>query len=311
MKRVLSITFFLFAVFSNVIFSQNVYEFLRLDMSPRAAALAGSFVANTDDANVMFYNPAGIGSLKDQPVSFSFVKHLLDINSASLSYSRNFEKIGRFAVGVQYINYGNFTQADEFGNKTGEFGAGDFAFTLGYSNILDKNFYYGVNVKFIYSSIASFSSSAYAFDIGLQYKIPEAKWTIGFSVLNMGSQFSSFGTNKEDLPLDMRLGFSKTLAHLPLTLYFSFNKLSAAYNTLGERFNQFTFGGEIAVSKHLSFRLGYDNEKRSELKVGSTAGFGGFNLGLGINISNYRFDYAYSSLGSIGSLHRLGISTAL
>ncbi len=311
MKRVLFYIIILSVFFSSGIFAQNVYEFLRLDMSPRAAALAGSFVANNDDADVIFYNPAGIGSLKDQPISFSFVKHLLDINSASLSYSRNFERIGRFAAGIQYINYGNFTEADEFGNKTGEFGAGDFAFTLGYSNTLDNNFYYGANVKFIYSSIASVSSSAFAFDIGLQYIIPKTKWSIGFSVLNMGSQLSSYGANKESLPLDMRLGVSKTLAHLPLTIYLSFNKLSDNYETFGDRFNQFTVGGEIAVSKSLAFRLGYDNEKRSELKVGSTAGFGGFNLGLGINIRNYKLNYAYSSLGSIGALHRFGISTAL
>ncbi len=309
-KRYL-LTVLLFLVMYSLSTAQNVYEFLRLDMSPRAAALAGSFVANNNDANVMFYNPAGIGSLKKQPISFSFVNHLLDINSASFAYSRDIENIGRFAAGVQYINYGNFTEADEFGNRLGDFGAGDVALTLGYSNTLDNNFYYGVNVKFIYSSIASSTSSAYAFDVGLQYRIPKAKLTIGFSVLNMGSQFSSYGINKEDLPLDMRFGFSKTLAHLPLTIYFSFNKLSADYDTFSNRFKQFTVGGEIAVSKSLVLRFGYDNEKRTELKVGSTAGFGGFNLGVGINISSYRLDYAYSSLGSIGALHRFGINTAL
>jgi len=311
MKKFIGVIIFLFLSFGNTLLGQNVYEFLRLDMSPRAAALAGSFVANNDDVDVMFYNPAGIGSLNGRPISFSFVKHLLDINSASLSYSRNIGNIGRFAAGIQYINYGNFTEADEFGNRTGEFKAGDFAFTLGYSNVLDKNFYYGVNVKLIYSIIASVSSSAYAFDVGLQYKIPSSKWSFGFSVSNMGAQFSSYGSVKESLPLDMRLGFAKTLAHLPLTIYFSFNKLSDNYSTFGDRFNQFTVGGEITISKSVLFRFGYDNEKRSELKVGSTAGFGGFNLGLGINISSYRVDYSYSSLGSIGALHRFGVSTNL
>ena len=98
---------------------QNTFEFLRLDTSPRAAALAGSFVSNHDDPNVIFYNPAGINSLKGTPRSFSFLKHLLDINSASLAISREFEGIGRFGAGVQYINYGSFTGADADGNKTG------------------------------------------------------------------------------------------------------------------------------------------------------------------------------------------------
>ena len=65
-------------------------------MSARAAALGGTFVSNHDDPNIIFYNPAGINLLSDNPVSFSFVKHLLDINLASLSYSTEFEGIGRF-----------------------------------------------------------------------------------------------------------------------------------------------------------------------------------------------------------------------
>jgi hypothetical protein len=48
----------LFLLFgSGIIFSQNTYDFLRLDISPRTAAIGGSFVAGTDDPNVMFYNP--------------------------------------------------------------------------------------------------------------------------------------------------------------------------------------------------------------------------------------------------------------
>ena len=42
------------------LFAQNTFEFLRLDTSPRAAALAGSFVAANDDPDVIFYNPAAV-----------------------------------------------------------------------------------------------------------------------------------------------------------------------------------------------------------------------------------------------------------
>lgn len=291
--------------------AQNTYEFLRLDMSPRAAALAGSFVSTYDDPNAMFYNPAGIATLEGQPISLSFVKHLLDINSASLSYSHNFDGIGRFAAGVQYINYGTFTAADEFGNKTGEFGAGDFALTIGYANQLDENFYYGANVKFIYSSIEEVSSTGIAADLGLQYLIPDSRWSFGISALNLGGQLSSYYDTREDLPLDIRVGFSKTLEHLPFTFLISLNKLNEKYDSFGDRFQQFSLGGEFKLSQSFHLRLGYDNEKRKELKIGTTAGLAGFSLGVGLNISNYLVDYAFSSMGSIGSLHRIGVSTNL
>jgi hypothetical protein len=301
----------LLITFSSCIFAQETFNFLRLDQSPRAAALAGSFVANNDDPNVMFYNPAGISFLKENPISFSYLFHLLDINSAAVSYSQEFEGIGRFAAGVQYINYGTFDEATIDGIKTGEFGAGELAMLIGYANELDHNFYYGANVKFIYSSIADRSSIGLAVDLGLHYSIPEERWNFGFSILNLGSQVTQYYQTTEDLPLDIRFGFSKTLQHLPFTFFASLNKLNQKYDSFGDRFQQFTFGGEFKISQVIKLRLGYDNEKRKEYKIGGTAGVAGFNLGVGILVSKYNFDYAFSSMGSIGALHRIGITTNL
>ncbi len=298
----------LFSSFS-ILFAQNTFEFLRLDMSPRAAALAGSYVSNNDDPNVMFYNPAGINFLNNKPASFSFVKHLVDINSASLTYSQEVTDIGRFGVGVQYINYGSFTEADANGNELGEFGANEFALLVGYGNQLDENFYYGANVKFIYSGIADYSATGLAMDVGLHYEIPDAEWNFGLSVLNFGTQLSSYFNKNEDLPTDVRFGFSKVLPHTPFKFYFSFNRLNESYDNFADRFKQITAGAEIRFSTSLKIRLGYDNEKRKDYKVGATAGLAGFNIGVGFNVSDYTIDYAFSSMGSIGALHRIGVST--
>jgi hypothetical protein len=300
-------------MFGSFSYSQNIYDFLRLDGSARAGALGGSFVSNDDDADVIFYNPAGIELLKGNPASFSFVKHLMDINLASLSYSTEFEDIGRFGAAIKYINYGNFEEADDFGNRTGEFGANEMAFVIGYANNLDENFYYGANAKFIYSGIADRSSTAMAVDLGLHYAIPDYNWNFGFAVLNLGSQISKYyeTSEAEDLPLDVVIGVSKRLENLPLRLSVDFHELNEDREDFVERFKAFTVGAEFTLSKVLKLRLGYDNERRSEFKIGSTAGVAGFNAGLGIKISDYQFDYGYSSLGLVGGLHRIGISTSL
>ncbi|KAA0255965.1 MAG: hypothetical protein EDM75_10270 [Chlorobiota bacterium] len=128
MKRFL---FSILAIFSLSLQAQNTYEFLRVDISPRAAALAGSFTAGSGDVNVIHYNPAAIGQLEGSPFSANFVKHLLDINFFGVAYSRNFEGIGRFAAAVRYANYGTFTEADEFGNKGGTYGVNELALTAG------------------------------------------------------------------------------------------------------------------------------------------------------------------------------------
>jgi hypothetical protein len=297
--------------FAGSAFSQNTYEFMRIDMSARAAALGGSFVSNADDPNVIFYNPAGIKLLTNSPASFSYVKYILDINVASLSYSREFEGIGRFAAAVKYINYGTFTRADEFANKTGEFVPNEMAFIVGYANQLDNNFYYGGSVKFIYSGIAGYSSTALACDLGLHYAIPAQEMNIGVSALNIGSQLQSYDGIKEDLPLDIQVGASKKLAHLPLRLFLDFHRLNQSRDNFFQKFKAFSLGGEFFLSKALTFRLGYENEKRNDLKVGTTAGLAGFNLGLGLKIKEYQFDYGYSSWGEIGALHRISVATNL
>ena len=300
-----------FFYLTNASFGQHIYQFLELDNSARAGALAGSFVSNNDDPNVIFYNPAGLGLLKGNPVSFSYLKHLLDINLTSLAYSTEIEGIGRIGAAVKYISYGDFQRATEDGEKIGSFSAGDVVFVLGYANTLDKNFYYGINGKVIYSSIAGYSSSGLAADIGLHYIMPEDEFDIGFAILNAGAQLSAYETTKESLPLDIVIGVSKRLAHLPLRLSLDFHQLNEKRDSFGQRFNAFTVGAEFTLSKALRLRLGYDNQTRKDLKIGTTAGVAGLNIGVGLVISKYSFDYGFSSMGLIGGLHRISISTTL
>jgi len=306
LKSALIISFLI----TNFVYSQT-YEFLRMDYSPRAAAVAGSFVANYDDPNVIFYNPAGLNLIDDSKISFSYFNHLVDINSASLAMNYEFKGIGKFGIGIQYINYGTFKGKDELNNDLGNFSAGEFAFTLGYANFLSERFLYGINSKIIYSKINNISSSAIAFDAGLQYVIPESKFSLGFSVLNFGTQIDEYYSKKEDLPLDIKFGISKGLARVPLTLFFSFNRLNEDEGKFIERFNNFTFGGEIRMSKIFRARIGYDNNKRKDLYVGTTRGLAGFNLGIGASIKKYNFDYSFSSLGLVGSWHRIGLTFSL
>ena len=289
----------------------GVYDFLRLDMSARAGALGGTFVANNDDPDVVFYNPAGIKLLEKTPISFSYVKHLVGINLASLAISTDWKGVGRIAGAVKYINYGTFTAADEFGNKTGEYGAGEVAFILGYANNLDENFYYGANAKFIYSKIADRYSTAAALDLGLHYAIPDDQLDFGFSILNIGTQLVSYYDAKENLPLDMVIGVSKKMQHLPLKLSLDFHSLNEKQSSFFAVFGNFSVGAEFDLSKALRLRFGYNNERRKDLTIGSFAGLAGFNIGLGALISNYRFDYGYSSLGLIGSINRISVSTSL
>ncbi|MGB9773601.1 MAG: type IX secretion system protein PorQ [Bacteroidota bacterium] len=288
----------------------SAYRFLLNETSARSAAMAGSFVAMTDDPNLIFSNPAGLSTIEnpERAASFGFLKNLLDVNAGYASVAIRWRDIGTIGAGIIYTNYGSFTRRDEVGNDLGSFGAGDFALLVGYSNEFAPEFFYGVNVRFIFSSIAGYHSTAAATDFGLLYLIPENGVALGASLTNLGAQLSTYAGVKERLPLDFSIGVAKQVEHLPLLLNLNFHQLNLESSSILGRFRAFTIGGEFTVSDAIRLRFGYDNARRGDLKIGATAGLAGFSIGAGILIERYRFDYAFSSLGKIGGLHRVNVT---
>lgn len=289
--------------------SNTTYSFLRNDVGARAAALAGSFMTATGDPNSIFYNPAGLATLDTRRGSAGFFKHLLDINSGYLSYGQELEGIGFVGAGVVYTNYGSFAETDDAGNERGTFGAGDFALVAGYANQLEENFYWGGNLKFIYSSIAGYRSTGIAVDAGLLYLIPESRVSLGVSLRNAGTQLSKYLSTSEQLPLDVSVGGSVIPRGLPLLLNVNFHRLSDTAPSFIDHFRAFSVGGEFTLSKAVQLRFGFDNALRKDLKIGASPGLAGFSAGLGISPGRYKFDYAITMLGKIGNFHRISIAS--
>ncbi|HEY3251806.1 MAG TPA: type IX secretion system protein PorQ [Ignavibacteria bacterium] len=285
------------------------YDFLRVDPSARSSALAGAFDTYTEDPNVMFYNPASLSTNTSNKISAGFGKYLLDINFGTLSYAHKYKDAGWFGLGIKFFDYGKFDKADENGVPTGEsFGANDLMVSVAYSNYIYEIINYGITVKYIYSSISEYKSSALAVDFGLLYLIPSDNIGISIGVNNFGGQLDSYIDTREKLPLDLRIGFSKKLEHLPLKFSVTFSKLNEEREKIIQHLKSFSLGGELAFSENVALRIGYSNEKRQDLKLGTSLGIAGFSTGLGIKIADkYVFDYSLNSLGKVGSTHRVNI----
>ncbi len=288
----------------------TVFNFLRNDVGARAAALAGSYTTIQNDPDVLFYNPAGLATVQGPEGSIGFFKNLLDINAGHLSYTTDIEGIGRCAAGIVYTNYGSFDQTDALGNAIGSFSANDIALSLGYAFSLEENLYLGGAVKLIYSGIADYTSTGVAADLGILYTIPESRFAVGANIRNLGTQISAYNTTRERLPLDVGFGASVIPKGLPLLLNVGFHRVNDEAGNLLERFRAFTVGGEFTVSKVVLLRFGYDNARRKDFKIGSSADLAGFSAGLGILVSGYNVDYGLSSLGKAGILHRISLRTS-
>lgn len=302
----IKITLLIILLSTNLLAIGNkTFTFLSNDVSARSAALGGNTIILADDPNIIFYNPASIIRVLSQQVSFGYFKHLLDINSGHLSYAKFIEDFGYIGAGVIYTNYGEFEKRNEFGDVLGSFSANDVSISVAYGNILYKNISYGTTLKFIYSNIDKYSSSAIAIDLGALYTITPEKFYLAVSLTNLGTQIDPYIHTRENLPLDLIIGTTLKPEHLPLVLNFSISKLFTSRKEFISHFRAFNLGGEFTINPNLFFRFGYNNDKRQDLKIGNTAGLAGFSIGLGLKLEQYKLDYAYNSLGKAGGFHRV------
>lgn len=308
MKKFSFLWFIIVFAFSNVLHAGTAsgtagYQFLRTYPGARPAAMAGAFISMPGDIHAIYYNPAGLAALSRRIVTASYLNYVLDFNSGFVAYSQKFRNLGQFAVAVNYMNYGEFDETNNQGEKQGTFNAGSFYITSSFAKNLTDRLAVGASAKFIHSNIANYSSSGLAVDGGMIYKAPFLDgMNIGLGVFNLGAAVSAFIDEKDPLPLNFVLGISKRLAHLPLEYSVSVNKYI-------DDDIQINVGGEFTLAEGIFLRLGYNSLGINQKIGGSGDQFAGVSLGLGMNWRDrYQFDYGFSSYGAIGYLNRLSFS---
>lgn len=304
-------------------------DLLNKPLSPRAAAMGNSFVAMKDDPNTIFSNPAAISSIsikdssKLNDFSISYSHYVLDINEGALVYDHPVPEgmlfAGTFAAGVQYFSGGSSTEATNTGQTLGTFSTGDVALILAYSSTGPNGLHYGAGVKFVSSSLVSgssvqnYSASWMAADLGLYYDWAPQLMTFGFSVLNIGTQVSTYAGTQEPVGPNVQFGLSKKLERLPLTLQLNFHNLARDREgrNLLYALNDFSLGGEFVLGKVLRLRFGYENQVRHELAVPAGNGLAGLSMGLGLHLAKYDIDFGLNDNGpDFAPFLRFGLRTA-
>lgn len=288
------------------------FPFLQFEPSARAAALGGSFSAVEDgDVNVLFYNPALLNAAAERTASLSYLNHLADINGGFLAYGQEVDDLAFFGAGLRFLSWGTFEAANEFGERTGSFGAGDVALTLGAARPLGTRWRYGASGHVIYSRLESAQAAALAVDLGVRYWIPAQHITLSASINHLGRAVDSFGPSRDRLPFDVRLGLAKRLLHLPLLLSITAYELHdlgsgiEGGTPLDHVFAHLLLGGELTLGDVLHVRLGYNHRRSKELALGDGFDFAGISAGFGLSIPPLHAGYAYQSWSSYGGLHWL------
>ncbi len=289
--------------------TDSPFNFLRYISDARASSMAGAFVSMENDAASVFYNPAAVYTVEEKRLSATFLKHVLDINSGNFSYTFDVENHGKITGFAGFTNYGSFDYADKSGNLNGTFSANNLMAGVSYSDILDSNFYYGAGIKYIFVNMENVSASALAVDAGLFYTIPEKRLNFGLSILHAGTQLTRIDGTKDNIPLDIRLGFSHKLQGLPVLVGFNFHHLGDSdFDNFTERLKSFSAGAELTLGKFIKARLGYNNQIRSTTASELDKGLTGISAGAGIDVGTLIINYGLSMYGSSTSLHRFSVN---
>ena len=125
------------------------YEILKTEISARASGMGGAFVGITGDVNALFYNPAGLTGIQKKTTSFTYLDHVMDFKAGNFIFSSSYKLHTKYAVGINYINYGTFEGRNVDGTPAPDYTPQDLVLPGGIAREYSPNLYYGVSGKIL------------------------------------------------------------------------------------------------------------------------------------------------------------------
>ena len=313
----------------------NTYEFLNLTNSARVTAL-GNVLINTfdDDINLAQQLPSLNHTGMNHQFSVNFTNYYAGVKFGSLIYGLPSSKFDNISVGLQYLNYGDFTRTNEFSDVIGEFSAGEYAAFASTAIEIDSSFYVGASLKAVYSNLDAYSSFGILGDFSATYSLKSGRMLASLLMKNAGFQIKTYANKSEPMPFEMVLGLSTKLEHAPLRWSISWahlerwdlsyinpseptidpltnEEISVKYNTRDKIFSHLHVGGEFLFSKNFNIRLGYNFRRRQELALDLYKHNVGLTWGFSMRVSKFHFNYARATYHAVGPMHTFSVTSSL
>jgi hypothetical protein len=332
-KLLLYVLYFVCTVTYSQIGGKYTYQFLNLVTSPRQAALGGKTITiYDDDVNQVNFNPATINVEMDNHLALNYGSYYGEVTYGTASYAYTYDRhLQTFQAGVNYVNYGSFEGYDEAGQPTTSFTGSEIALSAGYAyNIPNTTIHIGANAKLISSTLESYNSLGGAIDIGAIFIDERNDVNWGLVIRNIGTQFTTYSEVREKLPLEVIVGVSQELEHVPLRWHLTLENLqqwniafsnpvraesSLDGNSTAEK-NSFVknalrhviFGVELFPQKSFNLRLGYNFRRAEELRILEQRNFSGVSVGFGLKFNKLKFNYSYSRYTLAGNTSLFGLT---
>lgn len=295
----------LFSLFVRLAPAQNgeeVFTFLRYPTSARANALGGNNISLVErDPSLIFHNPALLGAEMDGMVNLNYMNFISDINLGSALFTKARGENSAWGVGASFISYGTFQQVSPENIHEGDFSVKDISLNTFYSHNLSEKWRGGLSLKFLYSSLESYTSLALAVDAGLSYYDSEKEFSAAIALKHIGVQLKAYDKDRQKIPWDIQLGISKKLAHAPFrlsvtTMYLNrwdfdyIDKTDETYkgdNFFKTFFKHFVFGIDYIPSENFWVGIGFNPKTNLDMKLRGANGMAGFSGGAGVKIKMF------------------------
>jgi hypothetical protein len=271
-------------------------DFLNIGAGARPAAMAFAFTAVSKDINSVYFNPAGLAAMDKKEFSLMhadwFIGGKYDFACLGLPIKN---VVG--ALSVTKLSHGGFETRDANRYVHGSFQASDRAIGISMAKFISRNSSIGAGVKFLSSEIAGYSAQAVALDLGLLYNMDKFPVSFGMAVRNIGRGMK-FIDKRENLPLSISAGLA--LRVLPLM-----NVNLDVKRLIYDKETSLNIGTEYNLFGAMFLRGGYSN---SILSAKSSAIPQTISGGIGLKISDFQVDYAFTPFDELNTSKKISLS---
>jgi len=311
----------------------NTYEFLNLTSSARIASLGNSLLnVWDDDVNLSQQLPSLNHAGMNHQLSTNFVNYYSGIRFGSVVYGMPNKYLENISIGLHFFDYGDFTQANEYGDKNGTFTAGDYALNISSAYHIDSTWHFGGALKTVYSHLESYTSLGALMDLSATYKFDNRNMMASVLVKNMGFQIKTYNEHQEPLPFELMLGISNKFEHAPFrwsitwahleqwnldyvnsntstTDILSGESVESNKSVKDKVLSHVSVGAELLFSQNFQIRVGYNFRRRQEMILESLKKSIGLTWGFTMKVSKFHFNYARVAYHLSGPMHSFSILT--
>jgi len=258
-------------------------QFLKIAVGARGIAMAEAFDAVCNDVSAIYWNPAGLTSIKSNSFLVAHANWIADIKYDAGAFARNFQGIGTIGLSFGYLSSGDIEETTVLQPQgTGRtFNTSNLMVGVSYARALTDKFSIGGNIKYVEERLQDEKATAWAVDIGTLYRTGFRSLRMGITIRNFGPELKFAGTYQDydngNWVIDERTGEPEQKEYLPYHMPMTF-KVSVAYDLLEQENNMLTLATDLVHPNDNVERLNVGAEwllyKIIALRVGYIGPFG-------------------------------------